>query len=122
MKHPLTLAALALAVTASTAVLPAASASATTTEPPECPDNSLCVWSEQSFQGEMTLVRSGGGCVNPQHPIRSAESTWLPGGGIDVVLDIYSGKDCTGKLIAHLGRGVYWAVLPGVGLSADSAW
>ncbi|WP_171063967.1 peptidase inhibitor family I36 protein [Actinomadura soli] len=123
MKRSLGRAALALALAASATALSASPASATTPNDfPDCPKHSLCAWSESDFKGKVTTFRPGGGCFDTPFPIRSGANTFPYGGGIDVILVIYTGKGCTGELLVNLSRGAYKDSLPAEGLSAESAW
>ncbi|MFI0483749.1 hypothetical protein [Actinomadura sp. 9N215] len=128
MKRSLGRVLLAAAVAASAVVLPASLASATTTTTaaaglPGCPETLLCGWSGTNFTGQVRTFRAGGGCSNAEFPLRSAANTWNGSGpGIPVILVVYSGKDCTGKLLDHLDRGESAPFLPVEGLSAYSAF
>ncbi|MGH3239026.1 MAG: hypothetical protein ACRDNL_01520 [Spirillospora sp.] len=124
MKRSLGRVSLAVALAASTIMLPASLASATTNAGlPGCPDTSLCGWSGTDFTGKVTTFRPGGGCIAPEFPLRSAANTWQGGGaGIPVVLIVYSGEDCTGDLLVSLPRGKSAPVLRGQGLSVMSVW
>lgn len=123
MWRTLARASLVASVTAA-AVLPVSPASASTTPgPSDCPDASLCGWSEAGFMGKVTTFRPGGGCIDSPFPLRSVANTYRGGGaGIPVVLLVYSGKDCTGKALGSVTRGQSLPSLPADGLSVMSAW
>ncbi|MFG2090586.1 peptidase inhibitor family I36 protein [Spirillospora sp. NPDC048824] len=123
MWRTLARASLIASVAAVTAVLPVSVASASTPQEPwDCPDASLCGWSEAGFMGKVTTFRPGGGCFDSPFPLRSVANTFGGGVGYPVVLLVYSGQNCTGKPLGSVTRGQALPSLPADGLSVMSAW
>jgi hypothetical protein len=123
MWRTLTRTSLVTAVAASAAVLPVSAASAAATPGPwDCPTESLCGWSEAGFMGKVTTFRPGAGCLDAPFPLRSVASTHRDGTGIPVAMLVYSGKDCTGKLLGSVSGAQSLPTLPADGLSVMSVW
>ncbi|MFD0856239.1 peptidase inhibitor family I36 protein [Actinomadura adrarensis] len=99
------------------ALLPTLPASATTADLRDCPQQALCGWSGSLFTGTMTKFQPGGGCQNSPILLRSAANQHtFP----LAVMNVYSGPNCTGAILAHLGPGDSVRVLdrPGISIGA----
>jgi hypothetical protein len=84
----------------------------------DCPASSLCGWSGTGFTGPMTTFRPAVLCTNTP-PIRSAANTY-PGTGIQAILSVYSGPDCTGTPLVVLRGGQSQPFLTQPGLSVST--
>ncbi|WP_407701612.1 hypothetical protein [Thermomonospora amylolytica] len=63
----------------------------------------MCGWSGTSFTGTMTTFSAGAGCLNSPIPLRSVANTY--GFGFMAVMNVYSGPNCTGTLLATVRPG-----------------
>jgi hypothetical protein len=82
----------------------------------DCAPNSLCGWEGSNFSGRVTKFPAGAHCVNSPFPLRSVANTY-PAIGIPVVMDVFSGPNCTGKLLAVVGKPVSNLPVPGLSVS-----
>jgi hypothetical protein len=85
----------------------------------DCAANSLCGWEGANFSGRVTKFPAGAHCVNSPFPLRSAANT-NPSVGVPVVMDVFSGLNCTGKLLAVVGKPVPFLPEPGLSVSTPT--
>lgn len=106
----------ALLVGASTLLFPPSAAASIE----DCPVRSLCGWTGSNFTGQVTTFNPGVLCANT-FPVASVANTY-PSIGVQAVLSVYSGPDCTGVRLAVVRPGQSQPFLgqPGFSVSTPS--
>ena len=89
--------------------------------PEDCAPGKICGWSDMFYQGKMTVLRAGAGCVNTEFPINSMVNTHGSPGFPAVAL-MYTGPNCTGRLLFNVGPQQRYPAFPAPALSAMLAW
>lgn len=108
---------MALAVSASVMVFPSTASASLQ----DC-ENMVCGWSSHNFTGTLTKYPVGSSCEDSPFPIYSAANGYPRDTGMQIVLGVYSGPDCTGTLLAVLSAGDSQNFLSQPGLSVTTPW